>query len=219
MDSYAAFAALNSSTHDFWAREYASAIGEGHRYIAGRCFETFPFPPDFEINPTLESAGQTYYDFRASLMIEHDEGLTKTYNRFHDPEERNEKILQLRELHAAMDRAVLDAYGWTDIPTDCEFILDYEEDEDDTLTATGKKRKKKKPWRCRWPDPVRDDVLARLLELNAQRAAEEAQAAAAAKPPKKARGRKKKPAAPTKPAEPFKLTSGQPPTQGKLGDD
>ena len=72
-----------------------------------------------------------------------------------------------------MDRAVLDAYGWTDIPTDCEFILDYEEDEDDTLTASGKKRKKKKPWRYRWPDPVRDDVLARLLELNAQRAAED----------------------------------------------
>jgi len=25
-----------------------------------------------------------------------------------------------------MDRSVLDAYGWTNIPTDCEFILDYE---------------------------------------------------------------------------------------------
>ena len=38
---------------------------------------------------------------------------------------------RLRELHAAMDRAVLDAYGWTDIPTDCEFLLDYEDDEDE----------------------------------------------------------------------------------------
>ena len=39
-------------------------------------------------------------------------------------------ILRLRELHAAMDRAVLDAYGWTDIPTDCDFFLDYEIDEE-----------------------------------------------------------------------------------------
>ncbi len=29
-----------------------------------------------------------------------------------------------------MDRAVLDAYGWTDIPTDCEFLLDYEIEEE-----------------------------------------------------------------------------------------
>ena len=52
----------------------------------------------------------------------------------------------LRALHAAMDRAVLDAYGWTDIPTDCEFLLDYEIDE-----ATW--GRKKKPYRYRWPDP------------------------------------------------------------------
>ena len=68
-----------------------------------------------------------------------------------------------------MDRAVLDAYGWTDIPTDCEFLLDYEIDEE----TWGNK---KKPYRYRWPDDVRDEVLARLLELNAERAAEETRA-------------------------------------------
>ena len=49
-------------------------------------------------------------------MVRNDEGLTKTYNRFHDPDENDPDILKLRELHAAMDRAVLAAYGWTDIP-------------------------------------------------------------------------------------------------------
>ena len=66
-----------------------------------------------------------------------------------------------------MDRAVLDAYGWSDIPADCEFLLDYEIDEEEWGD-------KKKPWRYRWPDEVRDEVLARLLELNAERAKEEA---------------------------------------------
>ena len=29
--------------------------------------------------------------------------------------------------------------------------------------------RRKLPWRYRWPDAVRDDVLARLLALNAER--------------------------------------------------
>ena len=107
-------------------------------------------------------------------MVRNNEGLTKTYNRFHDPDERDPDIVKLRDLHAAMDRAVLDAYGWTDIQPTCEFILDYEDDEDD---EPGKASKKKKPWRYRWPDEIRDEVLGRLLELNAQRASAESSAA------------------------------------------
>lgn len=143
-------------------------MGEGLRYNSSYCFETFPFPEDWQINPALEAAGKTYYEFRAELMIRNDEGLTDTYNRFHDPEEKDPQIVRLRELHSEMDRAVLAAYGWDDIPTECEFLLDYDDDEDEGS-------KKKKPWRYRWPNDVQEEVLARLLELNAQRAAEERQ--------------------------------------------
>lgn len=106
-----------------------------------------------------------------------------------DPEERSPEIERLRELHAAMDAAVLTAYGWADLlpRCTCEFLLDYEDEEDDE-PATGK-RKKKKPWRYRWPDEVRDEVLARLLALNATRHAEEVAAGTA--PGMKA-GKKKK---------------------------
>jgi hypothetical protein len=103
-------------------------------------------------------------------MVRNNEGLTKTYNRFHDPEESSPDIIKLRELHAKMDAAVLAAYGWTDLPITCDFILDYE-DEADAEESTG--RKKKKPWRFRWADEVRDEVLARLLKLNAERAEQE----------------------------------------------
>ena len=136
------------------------------RYTPSDCFETFPFPEDWETNSFLEGAGKEYYEFRAALMVENNEGLTKTYNRFNDPEERSPGIHELRKLHAAMDRAVLDAYGWVDIATDCEFLLDYETDEDES-------GRKKKPWRYRWPDSIRDEVLARLLALNAERARDE----------------------------------------------
>ncbi len=107
-------------------------------------------------------------------MVRNNEGLTKTYNHFHDPEERSPDILKLRELHAAMDKAVLEAYGWHDLAKSatCEFLLDYEEDEEDDEESNGRRRRKK-PWRYRWPDDFRDEVLARLLELNRQRAEEE----------------------------------------------
>jgi hypothetical protein len=182
LPAYAAFCAVQSRPHETWARFFGSSMKDDLRYTPSDCFETFPFPENWQTHPTLEAAGKAYYEFRAALMVRNDEGLTKTYNRFHNPYENDLDILKLRELHAAMDRAVLDAYGWTDIPTDCEFILDYEiEDEEEWGN-------KKKPWRYRWPDDVRDEVLARLLELNAKRAKEEALSGAAAAKPR--RGRK-----------------------------
>ena len=116
---------------------------------------------------TLETAGRESYEFRAAWMVRHNEGLTKTYNRFHDPHETSPDILQLRAWHAAMDRAVLEAYGWHDLAhtATCEFLLDYEDDEDED-ELTGRARTRKKPWPYRWPNPFRDEVLARLLELN-----------------------------------------------------
>ena len=84
-------------------------------------------------------------------------------------------VQRLRALHAAMDTAVLTAYRWTDLlpKCTCEFLLDYEDDESESGVEESGGRKKKKPWRYRWPDEVRDEVLARLLKLNADRAEEE----------------------------------------------
>ena len=163
----AALCALQSRPHEIWARFFGSSLEDRLRYTPSDCFETFPFPEGWETHPALEAVGKSYYECRAALMVANDEGMTRTYNRFRDIYEVDRRIAELRELHAAMDRAVLDAYGWTDIPTDCDFLLDYEIDE-----ATW--GRKKKPYRYRWPDAVRDEVLARLLALNAERAAAEA---------------------------------------------
>ena len=167
----AQFSILQSRVHEVWSRFFSSTLKDDLQYTPSDCFETFPFPESWETHSAIEVAGRTYFEFRAALMVRNDEGMTKTYNRFHDPYEDDPEIAKLRELHAAMDRAVLDAYCWTDLPTDCDFLLDYEIDE-----ATW--GRKKKPYRYRWPDPVRDEVLARLLALNAERAAEEARAGA-----------------------------------------
>jgi len=167
LDTFSAFATLQSRVHEIWARAFSSSMKDDLRYTPSDCFETFPFPPDWHDDPVLEATGARYYQLRAELMLRANEGLTALYNRFHDPNERSPDILELRERHAAIDRAVLTAHGWSDLAArvTCEFRLDHEDDDESTT--------KKKPWRHRWPQDLHDEVLARLLDLNLQRAAEE----------------------------------------------
>jgi hypothetical protein len=167
LDKYSGFACLQTRVHEIWARFFSSSQEDRLRYTPTDCFETFALPEGGDADPRLEAIGSEYYQFRAALMVEYHEGLTRIYNRFHDPNERSNAIGELRRLHDAMDRAVLDAYGWTDIRSTCEFELEWEDEE----AENGRRRRK--PWRYRWPEPIRDEVLARLLALNAQRAEEE----------------------------------------------
>ena len=124
----------------------------------------YPDLPPFE--EPAEGTVPQWNNRRVLIFAENRQGTKRYLNRFHNPNESDAEIAQLRDLHAAMDRAVLDVYGWQDIATDCEFLLDYPIDEAEWGN-------RKKPYRYRWPDDVRDEVLARLLELNAERAAQE----------------------------------------------
>jgi hypothetical protein len=146
-----------------WARFFSSTLEDRLRYTPSDCFRTFPFPEDFETNVTLEAAGEAYQTLRAKLMLERNEGLTKTYNRFHARSENAQAIAQLRALHAEMDAAVLRAYCWNDLADHAaaEFI---EQDADEGKTPKT---------RLDWPADFKDEVLARLLALNAERAAAE----------------------------------------------
>jgi hypothetical protein len=195
--TYSDFSILQSGTHKYWAEFLGSTLEDRLTYTPSDCFETFPFPLDYETDPTLETIGQTYYEYRADLMVRHNQGLTDTYNRFHDPEERNPDILKLRHLHEQMDQAVLKAYGWEDINTSCGFALDYLDTDPKDLPTAAQDRiasgdlffptaddaiafgslvstgKRKLPWRYKWPTATHDEVLARLLELNHQRHLEE----------------------------------------------
>jgi hypothetical protein len=195
--TFSQFCCLQSRLHEVWARFFASSLEDRLRYTPTDCFETFPFPENWKTNPTLEEIGKIYYEYRADLMVRNNQGLTDTYNRFHDPNEFDPDLLKLRELREQMDRAVLDAYGWSDVDTTCGFALDYLDIDPDELPAEVQDRiasgdlffptieeastfdslvrtgKSKLPWRYRWPESTHDEVLARLLELNQKRYEEE----------------------------------------------
>lgn len=186
---YPGFSILQSRCHEIWCGTLSGTMKDDLRYAATDCFATFAFPENWKTNTVLAATGKDYYEFRAALMVDYNEGLTKIYNRFHDPDDCDARIVELRELHSAMDRAVLDTYDWNDVPTECEFLLDYEIDEEDWGN-------KKKPWRYRWPDEIRNEVLARLLQLNTHRAKEEDRSGAAApnNEPRRKKAGKRKPA-------------------------
>jgi len=162
-DSTGAFTVLQSRLHENWARFFASSLKDDLRYTPSDCFETFPFPAGFETSRDIVRPGDACHEHRAALMVARNEGMTQTYNRFHDRTEISEDIQRLRELHAAMDRAVLEAYGWHDLAERAEPIFLDETNEGDH-TYQG---------RLFWPSDFRDEVLARLLAINAERHAEE----------------------------------------------
>lgn len=169
LSTNAAFATLQSRSHEVWARFFGSSMKDDLRYTPSDCFETFPFPVGYERSPALETSGHAYHDHRAKLMIARNQGMTPTYNLFHKPDDADADIAELRTLHAAMDDAVLRAYGWDDLADACApgewgapvFL-------DDTTEDDHKYQK-----RLFWPAAMRDAVLARLFRLNEERASAE----------------------------------------------
>jgi hypothetical protein len=166
LEKFAHFAALQSRVHETWVRFFSSTLETRLRYVRSDSFDTFAFPFDGFADDKLEMIGQELYEFRASIMVSRNEGLTKIYNRLHNPNEKSADIVRLRALHDEVDRAVLTAYGWTDlaerIASDPEAMPRHlTEDTEDDHKYQG---------RYFWPAPIRDEVLARLLALNAERA-------------------------------------------------
>jgi hypothetical protein len=155
------FPILQSTIHWLWSIQFGSTLGKTtYNYTPSDCFETFPFPtPDpSDLStqlPTLNTIGETYYTHRQAVMRDRQEGLTKTYNRFHDPNETADDIQKLRELHIEMDREVANAYGWQDLDLGHDFHTT------------------KQGIRFTISETARREVLDRLLELNHQRYAEE----------------------------------------------
>jgi hypothetical protein len=157
---------LQSRVHEVWARLLSSSLEDRLRYTATDCFETFPFPPEPAFS-TLDALGAQIDAERRAYMTANGVGLTTTYNRLKDESVTDAAVQSLRALHEAVDRAVLDAYGWStvQVPPYCG------------STAAQL-------------EAFEDDVLDRLFDLNERRAREEARLGAATVPAKKSRAKK-----------------------------
>ncbi len=111
-----ALALLQSGIHDVWARKYASTMKQDLRYTPTDVFDTFPFPVLSPLRKgLLDVVGERYDALRSEIMARRSEGLTSTYNRFHDSNQHSADISGLRALHIELDETVAAAYGWSDL--------------------------------------------------------------------------------------------------------
>jgi superfamily II DNA/RNA helicase len=85
------------------------------------------------------------------------------------------KLQRLRDLHDAMDRAVLRAYGWDDLARAAAPVFLAKPADEDSKNARPGAPEQEHTYqgRLHWPSEFRDEVLRRLLALNAERHREE----------------------------------------------
>lgn len=159
-DNFGIAAALASSIHEVWARKWGGYNLLLLRYAPSNVFDNFPLP---SISPDLEVIGRKYYEFRSELMRMNNEGLTATYNRFHDVAETSDGTKQLRMLQVTLDHQVAANYGWSSLDFGHGFH------------AT------KQGVRYTISETARRIVLDRLLNLNQERHQEEVGASLPAK--------------------------------------
>lgn len=169
---------LSSLAHQIWVNANAASFGSyvgNIRYNQTRCFDPFPFP-ESEISSELVDlvrsstkgildlrrerigarAGPSFTDLYNVLeKLRREERLTDKEQQIHE----QGLVSVLRELHDDLDRAVFAAYGWEDL---------------------GEKLVGRPGATTPWPEKPDDqaeaeeELLQRLVDLNHERAAEEA---------------------------------------------
>lgn len=176
LDRAHALGVLSSRIHFKWANANGGSLGVyvgDIRYNKTRCFETFPFPQleDWQAE-LIGDIAERIDAHRKARQSEHaDLTLTGMYNvleklRGEEPLTAKERTIHeqgavsvLRELHDELDRAVFEGYGWGDLaerlvgrPGATTPLSDKPADQAE----------------------AEEELLIRLVDLNTQRAAEEA---------------------------------------------
>jgi len=173
-DDLAVLGVLSSRVHAIWALRTGGRMGVGNDPVFNntRCFLTFPFPVlSVELHARVAGVAHQIEDHRRRQQSATDTlTLTAIYNvleqqRRNSPLTEKEKSIHekglvsvLRELHDELDRAVFAAYGWNDLA-------------EKLVGRPGATT----PWPEKPPEhaEAEEELLTRLVALNAERAAEE----------------------------------------------
>jgi hypothetical protein len=161
---------LSSRVHWIWARESGSLLEDRPVYPKSECFEKFAFPS--ADSPRIGKLAAEIDGHRKRVHSQHpDLTLTGLYNvleklRCNEPLTAKEKVIHdhglvsvLRELHDDLDRAVFAAYSWNDLA-------------DALVGKPGATTPY--PEKSAAQAAAEEELLSRLVALNAERAAEEA---------------------------------------------
>jgi len=144
---------LNSSFVDAWVRMLSGTLGATLNFTPSDSLDYLPLPTDMRGSGDF---GSKHLSLRQAAMRHRGIGLTSVLNLVHENVAIDDSdIAALRTSIRNLDRAVADAYGWTDLELDHDF--------------------RETPLGLRYTisDVVKTEALDRLLELNHARYAEE----------------------------------------------
>ena len=112
---------LQSRVHVVWSLALGTQLESRPRYTHTTCFETFPFPePTEDQRDAIADVAKTLMWHRKNVLTPlentpekmiREMTLTNVYNKNHR---------WLRSDHEKLDRAVFDAYGWSEDPADLD---------------------------------------------------------------------------------------------------
>ncbi len=182
---------LSSHIHSTWALAAGGRLGIGNdpRYTSNGTFLPFPFPTASDGQQTrIRDLAERLDAHRKSQQTAHPKlALTELYNvveklRADEPLSPKEKIIHedglvslLYQVHEDLDRAVMDAYGWND-------LIHYQEEAKEgglydfktgTVAQLDCTPEGFAAALSDWKQSFDEEIIARLVALNATRAAEE----------------------------------------------
>jgi hypothetical protein len=171
VDDATVLGVLSSKVHEAWALAAGGTLEDRPVYNKSNCFDPFPFPSDDrgrssalatrigELADRMDTHRRTQQAMHADLTLT---GMYNVLEKLRAGEHLSAKEREvydhglvgvLRTVHDELDAAVLDAYGWSDL---VPALADY--------TPAGTEVR----------EAAVADLLQRLVDLNAKRAAEEA---------------------------------------------
>jgi hypothetical protein len=127
------FGILQSTIHEAWARKKGTQLREaesGYRYTPSTTFETFPFPWPPGQEPVADPRVQAIAQAAKELVEKRDNWLNPPGATAADLKKRtltnlyNQRPTWLDLAHQKLDKAVLAAYGWSDLLTDDGILAD-----------------------------------------------------------------------------------------------
>lgn len=108
-DDYYSFGIIQSNTHWDWIKNTGATLGDTYRYNSNKTWDTFPWPqaPTKKQVEKVAKAALALHQKRTQTLREHQMSLRDLYRLLEQPGKN-----PIKDLHAALDAAVLEAYGF-----------------------------------------------------------------------------------------------------------
>lgn len=136
------FGILQSSLHWKWFVEKCSTLEGRYRYTTDSVWDTFPWPqtPTQKQVEKVAEAAMKLHQQRTQVLREHNMSLRDLYRLLEQPGKNT-----IKELHAALDKAVLQAYGFDETKDLLTQLLEL------NLSVAAKEEKKQPVQAPGWP--------------------------------------------------------------------